>query len=203
VWIGWLQWIHANGYGVVNDPILRRLDGFRHMDAVLDLSEPAHPREPDWPAVDFTVGNPPFLGTKKLRTELGDEYVERLFRVYAGRIPSFSDLCCYWFEKARGQIEGGKCRRAGLLATQGIRGGLNREVLNRVKVTGDIFFAESDRDWVLDGANVRVSMVGFDNGHEKERALDGKPVDDICSNLTPAADTTTAQRLPQNRDISY
>ena len=48
-----------------------------------------------------------------------------------------------------------------MLATQGIRGGANREVLKRIKETGDIFFAESDRDWILDGANVHVSMVGF------------------------------------------
>ncbi len=75
-----------------------------------------------------------------------------------------ADLCCYWFEKARRQIEEGKCQRAGLLATQGIRGGANRDVLKRIKETGDIFFAESDRDWILDGADVHVSMVGFDDG---------------------------------------
>ena len=80
-----------------------------------------------------------------------------------------ADLCCYWFEKARQQIEKGKCKRAGLLATQGIRGGANREVLKRIKEDGDIFFAESDRDWILDGANVHVSMVGFDNGDGKEQ----------------------------------
>ena len=60
----------------------------------------------------------------------------------ASRIPGQSDLCCYWFEKARELIEQGKCKRAGLLATQGIRGGANREVLKRIKETGDIFFAD-------------------------------------------------------------
>ena len=60
---------------------------------------------------------------------------------------------------------------------QGIRGGANRKVLERIKETGDIFFAESDRDWVLDGANVHVSMVGFDDGEQTRRILDGKPVD--------------------------
>ena len=87
-------------------------------------------------------------------------------RFYEGRIPGQSDLCCYWFEVARQQIEDGKCKRAGLLATQGIRGGANREVLKRIKESGDIFFAESDRPWILDGANVHVSMVGFDDGIE-------------------------------------
>jgi type II restriction/modification system DNA methylase subunit YeeA len=203
VCIGWLQWIRANGFGVINDPILRPLEGFRRMDAILDLSDPANPRESDWPEAEFIVGNPPFLGTKKLRSELGDEYVEKLFRVYSGRLPPFSDLCCYWFEKARAQIEAGRCKRAGLLATQGIRGGLNREALKRIKETGDIFFAESDRDWVLDGANVHVSMVGFDDGREAEKVLDGKRVADINPNLTATADTTTARKLPQNQEISF
>ena len=57
-----------------------------------------------------------------MRGELGDGYVEELRRIYGNRIPGQSDLCCYWFEKAREQIEHGKCKRAGLLATQGDSG---------------------------------------------------------------------------------
>ena len=159
--------------------------------------------EREWPECDVLVGNPPFLGTKKLRSELGDAYVEELFRTYADRIPNFSDLCCYWFEKAREQIQNAKCKRAGLLATQGIRGGLNREVLKNIQKTGGIFFAESDRPWVLDGANVHVSMVGFDDGSEKHLVLDGKPVAVINSNLTAAADTTRALKLRSNEDIGF
>ena len=32
--------------------------------------------EPEWPAVDVIIGNPPFLGGKKMRAELGDKYVD-------------------------------------------------------------------------------------------------------------------------------
>ena len=120
------------------------------------------------------VGNPPFLGGKLMRGELGDAYVEEPVRdLRQTASPGQSDLCCYWFEKARELIEQGKCKRAGLLATQGIRGGANREVLKRIKETGDIFFAESDRDWVLAGANVHVSMVGFDDGTQTGRSSTG------------------------------
>ena len=94
------------------------------------------------------VGNPPFLGDKKMRAELGDKYVEDLRALYAGRVPGGADLVTYWFEKARAQIEAGKAKRAGLLATQSIRGGANRKVLERIKETGDIFWAQSDRDWI-------------------------------------------------------
>ena len=56
--------------------------------------------------------------------------------------PAFADLCCYWFEKARAHIKAG-CRRAGLLATQGIRGGANREVLKRIKETAAAMLADT------------------------------------------------------------
>jgi methylase of polypeptide subunit release factors len=78
VWIGWLQWIRFNGFGQPQEPILRPMTGnFRCMDAIIDLSDPENPKEPEWPEVDFIIGNPPFLGGKRLRTELGDVYVDR------------------------------------------------------------------------------------------------------------------------------
>ena len=203
LWIGYLQWITANGYGTPTEPILRPMDTFENKDAILDLTDPDNPREPDWPAVDFIVGNPPFLGGKRMRTELGDEYVNALFKVWKGRVPAEADLVAYWFEKARRQIEEGKAKRAGLLATQGIRGGASREVLKRIKETGDIFFAESDRDWVLDGAAVHVSMVGFDASDEKQKVLDGQPVGEINANLSSAADVTQARVLDENRNVAF
>lgn len=108
--------------------------------------------ERGWPGADVVVSNPPFLGTSRQWDELGREYVESLQRLYGNRVPGAADLCCYWFAKAADAIEENRCKRAGLLATQAIRGGVNREVLNRIKKIGDIFFAESDRDWILAGA---------------------------------------------------
>ena len=200
VWIGWLQWIRANGFGYPADPILKPLtDNIRRMDSILAPDG----TEPDWPKVDFIIGNPPFLGDKLMRRELGDTYVDRLRALYADRIPGQSDLCCYWFEKARAHIAAGKCKRAGLLATQGIRGGANREVLKRIKDGGGIFWAESDRNWILDGATVHVSMVGFDDGTETTRTLDGKAVATINANLTTATDTTAAGRIAANAGLSF
>jgi hypothetical protein len=218
VWIGWLQWIRVNGFGYPADPILRPLtDNIRHMDAILSpgsagvppaASEDAAkmaapPAEPDWPKVDFIIGNPPFLGGSKLWKELGRDYQERLWQLYKGRVPGAADLCCYWFEKARAHIAAGECKRAGLLATQGIRGGANREVLKRIKDGGGIFWAESDRPWILDGASVRVSMVGFDDGEQTVRMLDGNPVSNINADLTTAANTTAAHSLPGMANLSF
>jgi len=224
VQIGYLQWRRDNGFDNDRTPVLRVLDGFENKDALMHETfrkkaknlkaarDEEHQGQENlfkvyveraWPDCDVIVGNPPFLGDKLMRGELGDGYVEELRKMYGDRIPGQSDLCCYWFEKARDLIEHGKCKRAGLLATQGIRGGANRVVLKRIKETGDIFFAESDREWILAGATVHVSMIGFDNGAETMRALDSIPVETINANLTSAADTVRAGVLKANGSLSF
>ncbi len=101
VWIGYLQWLNDNSIGWPTEPILRKLDNIRHGDAILTHDANGKPKEPAWPEAEVIIGNPPFLGGKRLRTELRDSYVEELFRVYAGRVPPEADLVTYWFEKAR------------------------------------------------------------------------------------------------------
>jgi len=223
VQIGFLQWRRDNGFDNDRTPVLQNLDGFQNDDALLvphfhskaktlkEAREGEHKEdkalkfhtERKWPEADVIVGNPPFLGGKFLRRELGDHYVDALFENFGNRVRPEADLCCYWFEKAREQIEAKKCGRAGLLATQGIRGGANRDTLNRIKTTGDIFFAESDREWVLAGANVHVSMVGFDDGKQRGRVLDGKAVTTINANLSAVADITRARQLSANADLVF
>ena len=203
LWIGYIQWHEMNGFRYERDPILTPLDTIRRMDAILAYDGEGGAVEPEWPDAEFIVGNPPFLGNKLLRGNLGDEYIDTLFSLYDGRVPGQADIVCYWFEKARAKIEGGKCSRAGLLATQGIRGGANRRTLDRIKTSGDIFMAHPDRPWVLDGAVVHVSIVGFDDGTEAKRELNGKSVGAIYTNLTTGIDLTTARKLKENADISF
>ncbi|MBI5660089.1 MAG: class I SAM-dependent DNA methyltransferase [Nitrosomonadales bacterium] len=204
VWIGEIQWMLKNGYPIRKNPILQPLDHIENRDALLAVlpaqagTQPIEKLdsrfrgndktvvEPDWPTVDAIIGNPPFLGGSKVRGELGDEYTGALRKVYEGRVPGGADLVTYWFEKARTQIEAGKCQRAGLVATNSIRGGANQQVLARILNTAvipaqagiqsiekldsglrrndkamQIFNAWSDEEWVNEGAAVRVSLVCF------------------------------------------
>jgi type II restriction/modification system DNA methylase subunit YeeA len=92
IWIGEIQWMLANGFSYLRDPILRPLHTIECRDAILDASDPEHPREPSWPAADVVIGNPPFLGGKLLRSGLGSDYVDALFRVYHDRVPAEADL---------------------------------------------------------------------------------------------------------------
>ena len=203
IWIGEIQWMLANGFAYLRDPVLRPLNNIQCRDAVLDLSDPDHPLEPEWPKATVIVGNPPFLGVRMMRANLDDEYVDAIFAVYEGRVSHEADLVTYWHEKARAMIEAGKVKRVGLLATQGIRGGANRRVLERVKTTGDIFFAWSDEPWVVEGAAVHVSLIGYDDGQEKERMLDGRRVAAINANLTSGLDLTVVGRLRENANIAF
>jgi len=203
VWIGYIQWLRDNGFGQPSEPILKRLDTIRQMDAILAYDPQGRPYEPVWPEADVIVGNPPFVGDRRMRGELGDEYVDVLRALYAGRVPGGADLVTYWFERGRSEIAAGRCQRAGLLATNSIRYGLNRRVLDRIKESGDIFMAWSDRPWILEGAAVRVSMVGFDAGGEPARMLDGLTAPRIHADLTAELDFTTAQVLEENTGLSF
>ncbi|MBI1914903.1 MAG: class I SAM-dependent DNA methyltransferase [Planctomycetes bacterium] len=204
VWIGYLQWRHFNGYQIARDPVLDPIETIRHTDAVVDQSDPANPREPEWPAAEFIVGNPPFLGNKLFRSKLGDEYAEALWKVYGDRLPAMSDLSCYWFEKARAMIEAGPTKRAGLLATTGIKQVGGRKVLERICETGRIFFAEPDRPWLLEGAALRIVMVGWSAaGDGTQPVLDGKEVDAIGPDLTAGMATATTRPLVANARLCF
>jgi hypothetical protein len=130
--IGYLQWRRDNGFENDRSPVLQNLEGFKNEDALLVPHFHSKPRtlkeaqagehadenalkfytERDWPKCEVIVSNPPFLGASKIWEELGRSYQQELWRVYKDRVPGFADLCCYWFEKARDHIEGGKCKRA-------------------------------------------------------------------------------------------
>jgi type II restriction/modification system DNA methylase subunit YeeA len=209
IWIGHFQWQIQNGFSFDTNPVLKRIETIECRDAILDLTDPAVPREAEWPDATVVVGNPPFLGDKRMLSELGESYVRSLRALFDGRLPGGTDLCTYWFEKARTAIASGRLKRAGLLATNSIRGGQNRRVLERIRESGSIFMAWSDEPWIVEGAAVRISLVGFDDGAEPDRTLDGTAVAVIHADLTgatsegSAVDLTKARRLRENVGLAF
>jgi type II restriction/modification system DNA methylase subunit YeeA len=199
VWIGDIQWCRRNGYLHAKNPILRSLSDIENRDALLNPDG----REAAWPEADVIVGNPPFLGDKIMRSELGDAYVDTLRKTYGGRVPGGADLVTYWFEKARAHIAAGKLQAAGLVATNSIRGGANRKVLDRVCETTRIFTAWNDEPWINEGAAVRVSLVCF--GGYAGANLNGQEVAAIHADLTAGKglNATEAKQLPENAHISF
>ncbi|MGD0829353.1 MAG: DNA methyltransferase [Terracidiphilus sp.] len=203
VWIGFLQWKHEHAVHDDREPILEKLGNIEHGDAILRYDAEGKPYEPEWPKAEFIVGNPPFLGDKKMRSELDDQYVDDLRKLYDGRVPGGADLVTYWFEKARHQIEIEIAKRVGLLATNSISMVRNRPVLERILSSGNIFMAWSDRPWLLEGAAVRVSMIGFDDGSDTEHILDGVKVNRVHADLTAESDVAGAVALKENEGLCF
>ena len=201
VWVGEIQWMRRNGFAVSHDPILKPLETIECRDAILTPDG----EEPDWPEADVVIGNPPFLGDRVMRGGLGHEYTERLRRAYRGSVPSSADLVCYWFRKAGDSVAQGRLARAGLVATNSIRGGNNRAVLDRIVERDTIFDAWSDEPWVVDGAAVRVSLICFasrDAGLAP--VLNGDSATRIHADLTEGGvDLTRASTLAANRSAAF
>ncbi|MBN8998958.1 MAG: class I SAM-dependent DNA methyltransferase [Rhizobiales bacterium] len=199
LWIGYLQWNRKNAPGELQDPVLSSLDQIENRDALLN----ADGTEAEWPAVDVIIGNPPFLGGKRMRGNLGDETVNGLWRVFDRRVPHFSDFVCYWFAKSWDAIAAGRAIRAGLVATNSIRGGASRDILDAIVGGGCIFEAWSDEPWILDGAAVRVSVVCFTKASETIK-LNGQAVVKINPDLTASAvDLTLSTRLSENVGVCF
>ncbi len=203
IWIGDIQWRVRNAISHHPRPVLRKLDTIECRDALVASDRRDGFVEAEWPEADFIIGNPPFLGTKKMMSGLGVDYVRALRKTYEGRLSPFSDLVCWWFEKARSAVAAGKASRVGLVATNSIRGGKNRLVLDAISRDLKIFEAHSDEPWTVEGAAVRVSLICFASIPEQASRLDGREVAKIHSDLSTGTNLPTAARLRENEGASF
>jgi methylase of polypeptide subunit release factors len=198
VWIGDIQWCRQNGWPHSLNPILKPLDGIENRDALVNTDG----SQAQWPKADVIVGNPPFIGNKRMRGELGKAYVDKVRLAYRDNNLDGVDLVCFWFEKARLQMELGTLQSAGLVSTNSIRDGANRKVLTRILEKSRIFLAWSDEKWWDNGAAVGVSMTGFGQSLMKPQ-LDGVEVAVIHADLTAGSDVTKASKLRENINRSF
>ena len=203
IWIGDIQWRIRNGIYARPQPILRKLDSIECRDALM-RNDGGCATEAKWPEAEFIVGNPPFLGNKKMIEGLGESYAQSLRAIYEDQISGGVDLVIYWFLKAWNAGLEGRTKRVGLVATNSIRNGVNREILKRIVDKGCIFDAWDDEEWAVEGAQVRVSLICFAADTTQQAYLDGLPVEKIYSNLSAASfDITTARPLAENKNISF
>ncbi|GAB3833648.1 hypothetical protein GCM10028895_52860 [Pontibacter rugosus] len=122
------------------------------------------PKPATWPEADFIVGNPPFVGNKRMREALGDGYTEALRKVYKGAVPESADFVMYWWYKAAEILATDKTERFGFITTNSITQSFNRRVLQafmEAKEPISITYAIPDHPWVDsgDGAQVRIAMT--------------------------------------------
>lgn len=215
VWIGEIQWMREHGFDASRNPILKSLDNIRCHDALLNDDG----TEFEWPAADVIIGNPPFLGSKFMRKGrpatkknpailgLGDDYVNKLFQTYLGSPPASANFVSYWFQKALGQLKGETTKRVGLVATQSIRlGASNMPIAHALRAgEAEIFSAQQNDEWTIDGTEVRVAIFCFrrPTPAESNYILDGTAVDRIHPDLTAGSSLFEAHPLAENADIAF
>lgn len=213
VWVGEIQWMLKNGFAASTDPILKPLNNIQCADALMtqvagDCGAECGWVETAWPKANAIIGNPPFLGSRKMQPELGEEYTAILRRLYKGRVPRGADLVCYWFAKSEAEIAAGNTEMFGLVATNSIAGGANRGVLEQAGREQRIFAAWRDEPWTVEGAAVRVAIVCIGNEKASSAQLDDLSVPGIQSDLHPLRDGTSVQLvkpqpLARNQGISF
>jgi hypothetical protein len=154
----------------------------------------------EWPRADAIIGNPPYHGDRRLRRELGDDYVEWLRSEFGVGV---KDFCVYWFRKAHDHLEPGK--RAGLVGTNSISQNRARGASLQyiVENGGVLTSAVSTQDWPGDAA-VDVSIVNWVKQPHALPALtlNGVTVDSISPSLR-AEDDIEPTRLVKNRGLAF
>jgi hypothetical protein len=119
---------------------------------------------PTWPEADFIIGNPPFIGTRRLKERQGAEYVTAVRDTHR-EVVRTADYVMYWYYMAVDQVAKGKARRCGLITTNSIVQDYSRPVLEHF-IAGDnpltkLAYAVTNHPWIdeADGAAVRVAMT--------------------------------------------
>ena len=155
----------------------------------------------DWVKADAIIGNPPFLGGKHLRINLGDDYIDKVFNKYS-KVKDSVDFCAYWFRVAHENIE--EKGRAGLVATNSISQGKSRvAALDYITQNGGhIHDAISTQPWSGD-AKVHVSIVNWCKQQPAQYYLDDNQVSQINSSLQTHIDVSIAKTLKANKNKSF
>jgi hypothetical protein len=181
-----------------------------------------NPRKAEWPEADYIIGNPPFIGTARMRDSLGDGYTETVRAVH-NDVGESSDFVMYWWNHAAELARAGKIQRFGFITTNSLRQTFNRRVLE-THMTADnplsILYAIPDHPWVdaVDGAAVRIAITTAAAGEhkgllqkvvsEKEGDGDGYEIElqsasgKIWPDLTVGADVAGAVPLQANTNVS-
>ncbi|MEW5994168.1 MAG: DNA methyltransferase, partial [Candidatus Zixiibacteriota bacterium] len=191
LWIGYIQWHLRTRPTDLPEPVLGSSDHVHERDALLtwdgypdkllkrdQLGRPVpgpegqetyafpNAHRPDWPAADFIVGNPPFIGGKDVRSRLGADYAKALWTAHPQLNPS-ADFVMYWWDRAAELLthKGTRLRRFGLVTTNSITQVFQRRILERhltAPAPVSLLLAIPDHPWTKaskDSAAVRIAMT--------------------------------------------
>jgi hypothetical protein len=237
LWIGYLQWHLRTRGGVPEEPILKPFKNIEVKNAVLTWDGYPLPhvvdgretypnaRRPTWPAAEFIVGNPPFIGKSVIREALGDAYVEALRDAHS-QVNDSADFVMYWWDRAAEILaaKGSPLRRFGLVTTNSITQEFSRRVIKK-RMDGkpplSLVMAINDHPWTKasdEVAQVRIAMTVGEQGEHvgllrevvREEKLDtDQPeiefttrIGRINPDLSIGVDSTATRLLRANEGLS-
>ncbi|MGK3991618.1 DNA methyltransferase [Sorangium sp. So ce136] len=177
---------------------------FQEARASDSLSEDT--REPRAARLDAFVGNPPFLGGKRISTDHGDVYAAWLERLHGAT--KNTDLAAHFFRRAAALL--GRRGTVGLIATNTIAQGDTRRSGLQPLVEGGravIYHAVRSAPWPGDAA-VHVAVVHLAVGMSPGDGappplLDGRPVRHINSHLRAMPERPDPRPLRASRDLCF
>ena len=156
---------------------------------------------------DAIIGNPPFLGAKKLSPSMGQNLREWFVSVLSGRRAGNADLVAYFFLRAFSLLH--ERGTLGLIATNTVAQGDTREVgVDQMVKSGFIITrAIQSRSWPSQGANLEFAAV-WGTRHvvspQVTMACDDELVPRISTLLEPAGRVEgKPQRLAENARIAF
>lgn len=181
-----------------------RLDEWRHVEVAL---APFH-WELEFPEVfdrtragfDTFVGNPPFMGGRKISTALGLNYLAFLHACYP-RAANTCDLVAYFFRRAFALLR--EQGTLGLIATNTIAQGDTRDGgLGEIRRTGGLIYSATSRYPWPGTAGVVVSIVHIQRGGPPLiTSLNGSHVSTITAFLLSAGPDEPPLPLPENKGL--
>lgn len=199
-------------------------------DAQVPLYTYVNPKRAPWPEVEFIVGNPPFIGGKDMRAELGDGYAEACWAARP-HISGGADFVMHFWDEAatrllrkpiKGQVN--PLRRFGFITTNSITQTFSRRVIENhmaAKEPLSLVFAIPNHPWLKasDKAAVRIAMTVAEKGDrvgvlaevisEAELHTDTPQValevreGKVRANFTIGADLSKLSPLWANRDLGH
>jgi hypothetical protein len=194
-------------------------------EARIEIYRYINPRPAEWPEAEFIVGNPPFIGGKDMRAELGDGYAEAAWQARP-HLPGGADFVMHFWDEAAARLARAApnpLRRFGLITTNSITQTFSRRVIERRmagKTPLSLVYAIPDHPWLRasDKAAVRIAMTVAERGDEdgvlaevvsetelntdtpkvELRTREGR----IGSSLTIGTDMSSVTPLHANADIA-
>ncbi|MCR5162575.1 MAG: SAM-dependent methyltransferase [Thermoguttaceae bacterium] len=158
------------------------------------------------PRFDLVLGNPPFLGGRKIRRVLGDDYFRFLTHDFTDGASGNADLCVYFFLLASRLLKpGGVCA---FLATNTISEGDSRTSgLDVLLADGAVIYRAETFPWP-GAAAVEVTAIHlfFPRGSglpAPAPILNGKPVPKIFASLKRLDPGRPMRRFPENETLCF